>query len=256
VLAFAEAARPKDVHHVSTLAVGGINPGGAPGVFDETSLDVGQRFNNDYERTKYEAEKLVHAFRARGGAGFVYRLGNVTGDSRTGRFQRNAADNRVVQVLRALVSVGELPCEPVAGPVLDHADTVAAAILALSRHAGVTPGTYHLAGSTPVPFDHIVRALDELGHRLRPSGARDLRSLFARSGDPDVAVARFWAQRPARGVRLDNTATQRLLDTLGVRFTPPDHTWLKAYLRCLIRQGVIPLPSGRRLVARKEMSCV
>ncbi len=49
--------------------------------FDEDDLDVGQRFRNEYERTKLEAERVVSDF---GGRRMILRMPALVGDSRTG----------------------------------------------------------------------------------------------------------------------------------------------------------------------------
>jgi nucleoside-diphosphate-sugar epimerase len=67
-----------EFHHVSTAFVCGDRPGPVR----EDDLDCGQRFRNDYERSKCEAERLV-----RSGAGLratVYRPSVLVGDSVTG----------------------------------------------------------------------------------------------------------------------------------------------------------------------------
>ena len=68
-----------DYHHVSTAYVCGKRSGR---VFEE-DLDCGQQFRNDYEQSKFEAEKLVRS------ADFleaptIYRPAIIVGDSRTG----------------------------------------------------------------------------------------------------------------------------------------------------------------------------
>ena len=54
------------------------------GLILETELERGQTFRNTYERTKCEAERLVHA-RGSEQAVTVYRPSIIVGDSRTGR---------------------------------------------------------------------------------------------------------------------------------------------------------------------------
>ena len=84
VLALARETGLRHFHHVSTAYVCGLRSG----VVQEDELDVGQTFGNDYERTKVEGEKLVHAAAASAG-GFletvtVYRPSIIVGDSTTG----------------------------------------------------------------------------------------------------------------------------------------------------------------------------
>ncbi len=73
----ARAPRLQRLHYVSTAYVSGTTTG----VFRETDLDVGQRFKNFYEETKFLAEVEV----ARSGLpATIYRPAIVVGDSRTG----------------------------------------------------------------------------------------------------------------------------------------------------------------------------
>src|SRR5205823_10114808 len=77
VVAFLSGCRRLErLHYVSTCYVSGT----ATGVFRERDLDVGQRFKNHYEETKFLAEVEV----TRSGLPVtVYRPSIVVGDSRT-----------------------------------------------------------------------------------------------------------------------------------------------------------------------------
>ncbi|MFG1664107.1 amino acid adenylation domain-containing protein [Streptomyces sp. Y7] len=244
VVALASTGRPKDLHYVSTLAVSGAGPDGERAVFSEESLNIGQRFLNEYERSKYEAERIVHAFTAAGGAGFVYRSGNVTGHSVTGRFQRNGGDSRLVQLLRAAVRIGRVPGVDARTVALSPVDVVAEGILAISRSERVSGGTFHVDTHHEVRYADLFAALRDLGFDLEPDAAADFAPLFAAhlaDGDEQIALAHFWANRPERNVRYDHSRTRRLLARLDVSFPAPDRTWLHAWLTGLIDQGELPL---------------
>lgn len=85
VLAFC-AARPalERLQYISTCYVSGRYHG----VFTEDDLDVGQRFHNHYEATKFAAEQLVRSAMADGLPATIYRPGIVVGDSVTGATQK------------------------------------------------------------------------------------------------------------------------------------------------------------------------
>ncbi|WNV87133.1 amino acid adenylation domain-containing protein [Umezawaea sp. Da 62-37] len=243
VVALASTGRPKDVHYVSTLAVCGTGPEGEPAVFSEDSLNVGQRFLNEYERSKYDAERIVHEFAAAGGSGFVYRSGNVTGHSVTGRFQRNGGDSRLVQLLRAAVGIGRVPGADAGTVALSPVDVVAEGVLAISRSERVSGGTFHVDTHHEVSYADLFAVLRELGFVLESDGAAGFAPLFAdhlAGGDEQIALAHFWASRPERNVRYDHSRTRRLLTRLDVRFPPPDRTWLHAWLTGLVDRGDLP----------------
>jgi thioester reductase-like protein len=72
------------LHYVSTCYVSGR----WAGIFRETDLVKGQRFNNFYEETKYLAEVAVAAARDNGLPTTIYRPSVVGGDSTTGATQK------------------------------------------------------------------------------------------------------------------------------------------------------------------------
>jgi amino acid adenylation domain-containing protein/thioester reductase-like protein len=248
LIRLATTGRPKDLHHVSTLAVCGDGAAGKPAVFSEDSLDIGQRFLNEYERSKYDAERLVGEFAAAGGAGFIYRCGNVTGHSVSGRFQRNGGDNRLVQVLRAAVSLGRVPRTGDRTVALSPVDIVAEGILEISRSARVRGGTFHVDTHHQVSYEEIFTVLRELGYDMREDDAPDFATLFGRhlgERDEQVSLAHFWTNRPARNVQYDHVRTQRLLDDLGVRFPALSRAWLREYFTGLIQQGTMSSPNDQ-----------
>lgn len=81
VLALADELRVREFHHVSTAYVAGKRTGRVL----ESDLDGRAGFYNPYEETKFEAENMVHAWRAHDGTrAVVHRPGIVVGDSTTG----------------------------------------------------------------------------------------------------------------------------------------------------------------------------
>ncbi|MFN9721261.1 MAG: SDR family oxidoreductase [Planctomycetota bacterium] len=68
-----------DIHYVSTAYVAGFQTERVM----EDSLDVGQSFRNDYEESKFHAEKLVRAIDFADHV-TIYRPAVISGDSRTG----------------------------------------------------------------------------------------------------------------------------------------------------------------------------
>ncbi|MGC5365705.1 thioester reductase domain-containing protein [Streptomyces sp. DT24] len=242
LIGLATTGRPKDLHYVSTLAVSGSGPEGEVAVFSEESLNVGQQFLNEYERSKFDAERMVHEFIADGGAGFIYRSGNVSAHSVSGRFQRNGGDNRLVQLLRATVRLGRVPQVSTQTLALSPVDLVAEGILEISRSNQVRSGTFHVDTQHEVSYEDIFAVLRKLGCVLEEDEAPDFASLFGRylgERDEQVTLAHFWASRPERNVRYDHTRTRRLLSQLDVEFPPPERAWLHKYFTGLIDQGEI-----------------
>src|SRR5678815_4236678 len=78
-----DAGRLERVVHWSTAMVSGDRKG----TFYEEDLETGQKFHNGYERTKYDAEKLVRAA-MRQLPITVLRPGIIVGDSKTGEIDK------------------------------------------------------------------------------------------------------------------------------------------------------------------------
>ncbi len=93
------------LQYVSTCYVSGRYDGR----FKEDDLEVGQPFQNHYERTKFEAEKLVRAAMADGLPATIYRPGIVVGDSTTGETQKYDGPYVVMTYMRRQPKVAFLP---------------------------------------------------------------------------------------------------------------------------------------------------
>lgn len=124
--------------YVSTAYVAGTHKGS----FGEDQLDVGQRFRNPYEQSKFEAEQLV---RAQGGRLpiQIFRPSIVVGEHTTGW---TPAFNVLYSPLKAFVR-GSLPALPArrSAPVdVVPVDYVADAIFELTQDRVDGTSTYHL----------------------------------------------------------------------------------------------------------------
>jgi thioester reductase-like protein len=145
VLAFLAGAKHLErLHYVSTAYVSGT----AVGVYKETDLDVGQRFKNYYEETKFLAEVEV----AKSGLPVTtYRPGIVVGDSKTGETAKFDGP------YFALAAMWRLPSPGVFIKVgsgrntinLVPVDFVMEALARLSAIPGSLGKTYHLTNPDP-----------------------------------------------------------------------------------------------------------
>jgi thioester reductase-like protein len=126
------------VVHVSTAYVAGERDGRAR----ERQGDVGQRFRNTYERTKLEAEQLVHAS---GLPASILRPSVIVGDSVTGW---TPAFNVIYWPLQAFARglFAQIPGEADAPIDIVPVDTVADALLELVC-GPVRCGTFHVVAS-------------------------------------------------------------------------------------------------------------
>jgi thioester reductase-like protein len=151
--------------YVSTCYVSGQHPG----TFTEADLEVGQRFGNHYEETKYLAEVDVRA-RMRGGLpATIYRPAITVGDSTTGATQKFDGPYFVIGFLlrqggiAVLPTVGDLTAEVNVVP----RDFVVSAIAHLSGLPSSAGKTYQLADPSPLRVKEILAVIERaIGKRI------------------------------------------------------------------------------------------
>jgi nucleoside-diphosphate-sugar epimerase len=150
-----------ELHHVSTAFVCGDRAGPVR----EDELDCGQGFRNEYERSKYEAERWVRA--ARGLRATVYRPSIIVGDSRTGYTSSYHGLYRFLGLAARLAgAAGRLRIRlPFAGDEtrnLVPVDWVARALTRLANRPRWHGQVYHLTAHAPVRIAAIRRAAEEV----------------------------------------------------------------------------------------------
>lgn len=148
--------------HVSTAYVCGDRAG----QMLESELNVGQRFNNIYERTKFEGESLVRDWSLRTGlAAIVLRPSIVLGDWSHGR---TARFNTLYHLMRALDTVASSHNGRKVR-LVGHAD-VTKNIIPVDFFAEFAwriirrarPGTYHIAHPDPITMGKLGDIFNEL----------------------------------------------------------------------------------------------
>ncbi|MEM7480994.1 MAG: SDR family oxidoreductase [Acidobacteriota bacterium] len=164
VLDFAQRCpRLARLHYVSTCYVSGRYAG----IFAESDLDKGQRFNNFYEETKFLAEVEVQERMAAGLPATIYRPAIVVGDSRTGETQKYDGP---YYAMRWVLKQPFLAVLPVVGKPtrtrvnLVPQDFVIDAIDFLSGRPESAGKVYQLADPAPLTVDEL---LDEVALATR-----------------------------------------------------------------------------------------
>jgi amino acid adenylation domain-containing protein/thioester reductase-like protein len=194
VLRFQGTGRVKRLHYTSTLSVFVATDGNRGRIREDDRLESTRWVFGGYAQTKWAAEWLVRAAGGAVGPTSIYRLGLITGDSRTGR---SSPDDFLARFLRGLTRLGCVPhVGGDAGLTLDvtPVDFAAAAMARLSLAEpprGPGPSTLHIANPEPLSLADLVESLRSRGVPLRevPPGLfraslSDLERL-----DPEAAVA-------------------------------------------------------------------
>lgn len=237
--------------HVSTAYVAGTHRGS----FAEGDLVRGQGFNNTYERSKWEAERLVSRYSERLPVQ-VFRPSIVVGDDRSGW---TASFNVIYTPLRAYAR-GALPAVP--GRRSAPLDVVPVSHVARSIVSLADAGagrTFHLAAGAAANsvgelIDLAAELLDQPRARVLPPVLyrRVVHPHLVRRAGPGQ---RRWLERGqvffpylATRTRFETMATQAALDRAGVAPAPPLASYLHRLLDFAERAAW-----GRRPVARSTV---
>jgi thioester reductase-like protein len=143
------------LHYVSTCYVSGR----WNGMFREADLELGQEFNNYYESTKYEAERLVRSKMNSGLPATIYRPSIVVGDSRTGETGKYDGPYFVLQWLLRQGRFAVLPeiGDPAAYRInLVPSNYVLDAMAFLATKPSSIGKTFQLADPAPLTIEEVV----------------------------------------------------------------------------------------------------
>ena len=146
------------LHYVSTCYVSGRYEG----IFHEADLDVGQKFNNFYESTKFEAEVLVREKMKQGLRATIYRPAIVVGNSETGETQKFDGPYFVMQWLLRQKHNALLPKlgDPDRYTInLVPSNYVVDAMDYLCTQESSVSKTFHLADPNPLTISKVVQNL-------------------------------------------------------------------------------------------------
>lgn len=139
ILQFAQRCkRIKKLSYISTTFITGTKGG----MFFEEDFDIGQTFNNYYEQTKFEAERLVrNSFNARYDT-LIFRPSIVVGNYLTGETSNFEMFYKSLRLFSKEIFTA-IPANPATLHNLIPVDVAAKAIFILSTHEKGN-GTYHI----------------------------------------------------------------------------------------------------------------
>jgi thioester reductase-like protein len=155
-----------ELHHLSTAFVCGDRAGPVA----ESDLACGQRLHNDYELSKFEAERRVRATASIQAT--VYRPSVIVGDSQTGATSSYHGLYRFLEAAHRLArwAAGKdrrslplrLPLDGDAPRNLVPVDWVARAVARIVARPAWHGGTFHLTSPAPVPMRRIKEVAEDV----------------------------------------------------------------------------------------------
>ncbi len=250
VLRLAAQGRLKPVHMVSTISIfAAQHYNNLATIYEDDALEQAPVRGNGYTQTKWVAERMVMAARARGIPVNIYRPGRITGHSKTGAW--NSSD-LLCQIIKGCVRLGSTPELDFIMPMVP-VDYVSQAILHLSQQEKLAGQTFHIINPQGMPLKEISAVLARFGFPITqlPYDAWRQKLQEASVNDPadelSVLLTFFptrWPNNPEanRGPVFDQQHTLDGLANSGISCPPTDNQLVTRYLSYLTAHGILELP--------------
>ncbi len=241
-----------EVYYVSTLAVSGYSLTSDEQIFSEEDFDYGQSFISDYEKSKFEAEKMIRNYFANKGKGKIYRVGHIAADSLYGKFQYNIEQNRIFQIIKGIIILKQVPDNYMEFVSFSHVDIVSKGIAQLSLNTFQNDMIcYHLENPYYISFIQIAIMIKEMGYEIE---IVDIENFKQNVRDFDGTIEErkivnqinFWVERFNQYPRKINYIQKKSLDTIaeyGLYFPKTDFNWLSLMIKQGIKEQYFPAPT-------------
>ncbi len=225
----------KKVNHISTAFV----CGDYKGVFKESDLDVGQKFNTTYEQSKFEAEKLIDLYRNKGVWIDVFRPCAIIGESFTGKIPMfNYALYQLIHVW----SKGLLDYFPKGYALkMVFVDELCRSILCISSKEFEKNKCYHPFSSDFFSIDYFLNlAVEHFKFNIPHLLSR--KEVINRSTPLQMMLLKYNLFFINTEVKIDSRKTNKILKSCNFQFSQFTEQLLLNILSYLFKIGFIVIP--------------
>jgi thioester reductase-like protein len=251
VLRLACQIKAKPIHFISASSVfSGVGYSGVRVVREQDNIDTGQVPFGGYNQSKWVAEKLVNAAGDRGLPVCIYRLGRISGHSKTGVFNVN---DFLYRLIIGCIQLGSIPNGEMMQDIIP-VDYASKAIVHLSRQQASWGKAFHLVHPHPVSTNLFFEKLRSLGYLIQqlPYEQWHTQLLNIAERSPEHALYPLVSLLPAKNSQTESSDSailkfdcQNTLNGLaGTSITCPaiDEELLSTYFSYLIHSGVLAPP--------------
>ncbi|MEW6086873.1 MAG: SDR family oxidoreductase [bacterium] len=228
----------KEVHYISTIAVAGDSKG----VFYEDNLDLGQKFNNTYEQSKFEAEKLVVKYKKKGLPITIYRPGILVGDSVTGYTNNFQMFYQALQIFFSEL-FNEIPADKNSIYYLVPVDYVAKAIMriSLNKNDNNNKLTYHIINSDTLVLNKFLDISSKYFKFKKPLIISKINFCFEKLSPFQMRI--IWPYIPYLnyGLHFDSKNTKTILGKTDFKWPKINDVFLRRLFKfCVQCEFIIP----------------
>jgi amino acid adenylation domain-containing protein/thioester reductase-like protein len=249
VLRLATIRQTIPVHYISTIDVFHAQQyNGCDPILESDQLVSAEGYFEGYAQTKWVAEKLVMAARDRGLPTVIYRLGMITGHSKTGGSQLG---NLICRMIKGFIQLGHAPNLDM-GMVLAPVDYVVKAISTLSDNSTTIGQNFHVVSPHRLNFQQLIADINALGYpvELIPQDIWDQQLLKLPKDNALTPAISMFQQSDRYGGTIIETGTfvaqthdarntLQYLQSDNVGCPALTQATIQAYIEYFIRQGFL-----------------
>ncbi len=250
LLDLAKQKRGIHFHHVSTI---GIPEELAVSQWDyytdHGDFDYEVTLESVYNQSKLEAEKIARDAVKDGIPVSIYRVGNLTCHSESGKFQQNMDNNAFYRMIKSMLCLRKTP-EAKWHIDFTPINFASQALVAIARQPQANGHVFHLCNPNPLLYADFVNMLKDLGYELDVVKAKAYESWLL-SGDHSEEMQEFLslaiAQLDGDGAGdtpfiFNSNKTQEFLKHTGVSCAKPDKAYIRAMIDYAIQVNYFPEP--------------
>ncbi|MFJ8119904.1 non-ribosomal peptide synthetase [Bacillus mycoides] len=220
-------------HYISTVSISGHRPDDpAEFLFSEQDFDRGQRVENVYVESKFIAEKLVREAMKEGVPATVYRVGNLVGHTRNGKFQQNIEGNAFYRLIKALLLLKKAP------DIQTKVDLVpvnfgSEVIVGLTCTEQSKGETFHICNPVQLEWQQFIAHLQQTGYSLELIQGAEFMNLFTNHALSEEQRYALELLIPVLEETEKNSEaiitchhTQQFIKALGIVCEHPNQEWI------------------------------
>lgn len=205
--------------------------------------------DNVYTNSKLEAEKRVaRACAEEGVPSTIYRIGNLSCHSKTGRFQQNIDNNAFYRMLKAMLMLGKAP--RVRWYVdITPIDYAGKAVVALALQAHTAGALFHVCNPSQIGYDDMIQSIQDYGYRIELLDWPDYESWVLDHRQPKDRTGLELAMAQLEGDGAKNSAfrftcphTLEFLADSNVQCQVPDKAFFERMLDYAVSIEYFPKP--------------
>ncbi|WP_342514302.1 amino acid adenylation domain-containing protein [Sporosarcina sp. FSL K6-1522] len=237
-------------HHVSTIGIP-EELAASQWLDDQThcELDYEVTLDNVYNQSKLEAENMVRKAVDERIPVSIYRVGNLTCHSKTGKFQRNMDDNAFYRMIKSMLCLGKTP-EANWHVDFTPINYASQALVALARQPKSNGHIFHLCNPVPLTYLDFIENLKELGYELDVVTANAYENWLL-NGDHSEEMQEYLALAIAQldgdgagdsPFTFNSDKTQAFLTDTTVSCAEPNRAFIQTMINYGIDTGYFPTP--------------